>query len=166
MNTTAWAQKLLAAYRRATPQARLWWWLGGGAVALLAIYLMATGGAEAGEPSLTALGVSVLFKLVFIVALIYVSLALFRRWQGARLLTRQHQIAVVETVRLSPRQAIHLVRAGEQMLLIGATDAGLNLLADLELSPLAAPQPATATAQPETSFAALLTAQIPAGPTA
>jgi flagellar biosynthetic protein FliO len=112
------------------------------------------------------LGLSVLLKLVFIVALIYVSLALFRRWQGARLLTRQRQIAVVETVRLSPRQAIHLVRAGEQMLLIGATDAGLNLLADLELRPETAPAAVPAPAQPETSFAALLTAQTPAGPAA
>lgn len=37
-------------------------------------------------------------------------------------------LAVTETIRLSPKQALHLVRVGEQYFLVGATDQNLNLI--------------------------------------
>ena len=39
---------------------------------------------------------------------------------------------LVETIRLSPKQAIHLVVIGEQKLLIGATDQNVALISPIE----------------------------------
>ncbi len=89
------------------------------------------------------LALGLILKLGLVVALIYASLLGLRRWQigGAG---RARRLAVLETVRLSPRQAIHLVRAGERWLLVGATDQALALLSEIEAEPEAAPaaQPA------------------------
>jgi len=45
---------------------------------------------------------------------------------------------VIETVRLSPKQALHLVTVGDRQLLIGATDQNVSLLTpvELDLTPL------------------------------
>lgn len=76
----------------------------------------------------------VIFKLAFVLALIYGSLYLLRRWQvGAFASARQRQLAVLETTRLSPRQSLLLVRVGERAWLIGATDQAVSLLAEVEL---------------------------------
>jgi flagellar biosynthetic protein FliO len=77
--------------------------------------------------------VSVVANLGLIVLLIYGSLYLLRRWQGGALARGAKRIAVLETTRLSPKQALHLVRVGEQTWLIGASDAGLTLLSEVEL---------------------------------
>jgi len=158
MTSPAWLQTIQLAYRRQTTQGRARWWAAGGGAVLLVGYALLSGGGDPEQPTMGMLALSVTLKLVFILALLYGSLALLRYWQGNRPTARQRQIAVVETVRLSPRQAIHLVRAGEQMLLIGATDQGLALLADLELGSAAVAVPAP----PAPEFAALLAAQAPA----
>lgn len=160
MTPRAWLHTLQLAYRRQSTQGRARWWAAGGGVVLMVGYALLSGGGDPEQPNMGMLALSVTLKLVFILALIYGSLALLRYWQGNRPTARQRQIAVVETVRLSPRQAIHLVRAGEQMLLIGATDQGLALLADLELAPATAAATAPVPAAPE--FAALLAAHAPA----
>lgn len=91
--------------------------------------------------------VDVILKLGLVIALIYGSLYALRRWPGGALGARPaRRLAVLETSRLSPRQAIHLLRVGERTLLVGATDQAVTLLADLEPDPLPAvePQPAPA----------------------
>ncbi len=42
-------------------------------------------------------------------------------------------IAVVESLMLSPRASLHVVKAGRRHLLIGSTDAGVHALAEMEL---------------------------------
>ncbi len=88
--------------------------------------------------------VGVILKLGLVIVLIYASLYLLRRWQGGPLAARLKQVAVLETTRLSPRQALHLVRAGSQVFLIGATDQSVTVLAEVEPTPetAAAPQAA------------------------
>jgi flagellar biosynthetic protein FliO len=93
----------------------------------------ATGIASDPFASSSSILVSVLVNLGLIIALIYGSLYLLRRWQGNGFAKSHKQIAVLESTRLSPRQALHLVRVGEQTLLIGATDAGLTLLTEVEV---------------------------------
>jgi flagellar protein FliO/FliZ len=79
------------------------------------------------------LAARVLLNLGLVVGLIYGSLYLLRRWQGGAPGARPaRQLAVLETTRLAPRQAVHLLRVGERTLLIGATDQSVTLLAEME----------------------------------
>ena len=78
-----------------------------------------------------SLVVSVCAKLALVIALIYGCLWVVRRWQGGWFSPRQKQITLLESTRLSPRQALHLVRVGQQVLLVGATDQSLTLLTEV-----------------------------------
>jgi flagellar biosynthetic protein FliO len=82
--------------------------------------------------STAALGLEVVFKLGIVVLLIYASLYLLKRLQAGTATGKRKQLAVLETARLSPRQALHLVQVGDQVLLIGATDQSLNCLLEVE----------------------------------
>jgi flagellar biosynthetic protein FliO len=96
-----------------------------------------------------SLAISVMLKLALVLALIYAALYVLRRWQGGGLASARRQLAVVESLRLSPRQTLHLVRVCDRVWLIGATDQALNLLAEGDptvLQPVAAPTPAGETA--------------------
>jgi flagellar biogenesis protein FliO len=72
----------------------------------------------------------------------------FRRWLQPGLNGKTtRQMRLLETIRLSPKQALHLVLIGDQKLLIGATDQNVSLIAPIEdsLFPITAeesqPQP-------------------------
>lgn len=89
---------------------------------------------------------SAFIKLIIVLLLIVGCGILLRRWQqsapGGKTV---RQMRVVETVRLSPKQALHLVVVGDQKMLIGATDQGISLISNVEHVSLpveeAAPQP-------------------------
>ncbi len=85
--------------------------------------------------------VGFLAKFGFVLLLLYGSLRLLRnvtlRWQG--LTPSTAQIAVLETRYLAPRRALYLVRAGSKVLLLGATDQQISLLADLTSNGLEEP---------------------------
>ena len=98
--------------------------------------------------------VGVFAKLIVVLALIVASSVIFRRWlqPGAR---KNRQVQLLETVRLSPKQALHLVSIGGQHLLVGATDQGISLISQVELSPKTETTE-TVKAQPAKDFASLL----------
>ena len=85
--------------------------------------------------------IGVFAKLGVVLLLVLACSAVFRRWSlpGSKGRKKQ-QMQVIETVRLSPKQAIHLVTVGDQQLLIGATDQNVALLTsvELDLTPVAA----------------------------
>jgi flagellar biosynthetic protein FliO len=104
---------------------------------LATLILAATaGGSGAPDDPLSAgpmFYVGVAVKLAGILLLIVGTAVLLRRWQSGRGAGRaDRQVRLLETVRLSPKQALHLVRAGDRQLLIGATDSGITLLTSLE----------------------------------
>ena len=79
--------------------------------------------------------VGIFAKLIGVLLLIVVSSIIFRRWFQPRSNGKNtRQLRVLETVRLSPKQALHLVSIGDQQLLIGATDQNLSLLTQVEPS--------------------------------
>lgn len=81
----------------------------------------------------------VFIKLVAVLLLFVGGAVILRRWQSGRPgggLTRQ--LRVVESVRLSPRQALHLVEVGNRRLLIGATDQTIAFLSAVENAELPA----------------------------
>ncbi len=134
---TDWLNRIkawyLAASRRQKTQAVL---LMIGVAASLA--LVVSGGSapqpSAGEPS-TLYFVGVMVKLIGVLLLIVGCGVLAMRWaRNPRRLNRGGQMMVVESIRLSPKQALHLVRVGEQQFLVGATDQSIALISPVDLS--------------------------------
>jgi flagellar biosynthetic protein FliO len=138
--------------------ARLKWWqnlprwaqvtvlvLAGGLFILgLALNQASPAGSPAPETtSMTGLWLDAAGKLVVILALIGGAALVLKHWQRSPWRTAERKIAVVETVHLAPRRAIHLVRVGGQHLLVGATDQAITLLSEIEIEPQAEGVPAS-----------------------
>jgi flagellar biosynthetic protein FliO len=120
------------------------WATGLGALLALGLgaLLVISGGAPgpAGEIGTADLAVRLLTNLGIVLGLAYLSLWAYRRATGGAGATRVRRLAVLESQRLSPRQAVHLIRVGERVLLVGATDGGLSTLADVSADvPVAEP---------------------------
>ncbi len=81
-----------------------------------------------------SLALSVLFKLAFVILLIYVSVYLLKRWQAVKISGSSKKLSILETTHLSQRQALHLVQVGGQVFLIGATDQAISYLLQVENS--------------------------------
>ena len=74
----------------------------------------------------------VMLRLIIVIGLIYLSLFLLKSWQSKkRIGIINRRMNLNESLRLSPRQAVHLIQIGEQELLIGSTDQSVNLLAEV-----------------------------------
>lgn len=92
--------------------------------------------------------ISAFVKLIAVLLLIVGSSVIFRRWYQPGISGKStRQMRLVETIRLSPKQSLHLVLIGDQKLLIGATDQNVSLIAPIEenLGPveIEEPQPQT-----------------------
>ncbi len=100
--------------------------------------LVISGGAAPQQPaeeptSLYFAGVVV--KLIGVLLLIVGCGVLAMRWaRNPRRFNRGGQMMVVESIRLSPKQALHLVRVGGQQFLVGATDQNISLISQVELA--------------------------------
>lgn len=73
-------------------------------------------------------------KTIGVLLLIVGGAVILKRMQAKQ--SRVHNdknLQIVETVRITPKQAIHLVRAGNQCFLVGATDQTLNLISQVEI---------------------------------
>jgi len=100
--------------------------------------------------------IGVFAKLAVVLLLILACSAVFGRWSVPGLKSRKNrQMQIVETVRLSPKQALHIVLVGERQLLIGATDQNVSFLTavELDLNPVVEPIDSPAL---KTDFASLI----------
>jgi flagellar biosynthetic protein FliO len=98
----------------------------------------------------------VFVKLVGVLLLIVASAVIFRRWSSFSPTGRRvRHLRLIETVRLSPKQSLHLVSVGSQQLLIGATDQAIALITPVEVNLESSPVEASQT-QPVQDFASLL----------
>jgi len=154
-------KSLLQWWRNATPRSR---WMAG----IVLFSLLCTGallilsGQPVGDPSSAAPDLSGLdyasafFKLLCVLAIIVGGGVLLRRFANRSTVQgKLRQLEVVETVRLSPKQSMHIVRAGDKTLLVGATDQSLALISEINL--VAAPEAQTAPApKSELSFQAII----------
>jgi flagellar biosynthetic protein FliO len=120
------------------------WVIVGGVVAFLIIgaWLMSDLNSPAGgavvpgmtaDPTLnsTGLALGVFLRLILVVGAIYIAAMLVRRWQTGGLKHSERQLTVLETLHLSQRRSVHLIRAAEQVFLIGATDQTVTLLGQI-----------------------------------
>jgi flagellar biosynthetic protein FliO len=76
----------------------------------------------------------VMIKLSVVVVLIFLSAIVYRRWQGKPAVSGQKQLTLLETLPLGPKRVLHVVKAGDQTLLIGATDQSIQLISTLKSS--------------------------------
>ncbi|MBX3052716.1 MAG: flagellar biosynthetic protein FliO [Caldilineaceae bacterium] len=76
---------------------------------------------------------TMIFSLLLIVAAIYGGVWLYKRYgrpgSGEGLLAGGRLLAVQESQSIGPNQKLHLVRMGDEVLLIGATDQNISFLA-------------------------------------
>jgi flagellar biosynthetic protein FliO len=77
----------------------------------------------------------VVLKLGIVLFLIYLSFQVFKRLQKNTVTGKNTQLSVVESVRLSPQQSLHLIRVSDFYLLIGATDHSVTKLSTVDLAP-------------------------------
>ena len=137
-----WRQRVLSQLGERYPALRkipAWGWAGIGIVFLVGCAVLLKWLApkpevqqDSGVLDSTLLGIDVLLKLAVVVLLIYIAAALANRWRSPQTQRREKQLAILETARLTPRQAIHLVRVGERVIVVGATDHTLSLLTEVE----------------------------------
>lgn len=85
--------------------------------------------------------VDAFIKLMVVLVLIYVVFLFLRRWQTGKVVTHRKRLSIAETLRLSPRQSICLVRVGSRELLVGVTDQNMSLLSEVDPEELDAVTP-------------------------
>lgn len=157
---------LLASFKKwfENSSAKQKWFAGLLAFSLLATGMLLSLGGSSTSVTQDPLGstpfyfVSAFVKLLAVLLLIVGSAVIFRRWlQPGMSRKSNRQMQLLETVRLSPKQALHLVMIGDQKLLIGATDQNVSLIAPIENQ--LAPSTETETPpQPTLDFGAMLQA--------
>ena len=81
----------------------------------------------------TAWMTGVFLKLILVLGLIYGAAILYKRTMTGSINNPQKQMRIQETLNLTPKRSLHIVKVGEQTLLIGATDQGINLLSELSV---------------------------------
>lgn len=82
----------------------------------------ASGQATGGGGSLWRLAVGLLLVLALLLAIAW----LVRRSGRARLASGGVELPVVATVRLAPTRAVHLLRVGEELILVGSAEQGVT----------------------------------------
>jgi flagellar biosynthetic protein FliO len=103
---------------------------------------------QAGEDDLASLAGRLAFSLILVVGLAYAGLWGFKRYtvqQGNKVSFAGQLLAVQESRNLGPNQVLHVVRMGEETLLLGATAHNISCLARYGGDQL--PEPFSATLQ-------------------
>jgi len=78
--------------------------------------------------------VGVAAKTIGVLLLIIGGAVILKRLQSKQKANRAGKnLELVDSIRITPKQAIHLVRAGDQCFLVGATDQCLNLISRVNL---------------------------------
>lgn len=105
-----------------------------GVVLLAALVLAFTGGSSR-DAGLGVLALKMTGNTLAVLACLYLVLIGLRRWHTQVAAISDRQLSIVETLRLSPKQVLHLVRVGDRQLLLGASDGQVALLAEVGGTP-------------------------------
>lgn len=101
--------------------------------------------------------ISAIVKLMVVLLLIVGSSIVFRRWlQGNPGRKAVQQMRLMETIRLSPKQSLHLIVIGDQKLLIGATDQNVSLISPIEMEDLGPVSIEESQPQPGVDFGSMI----------
>lgn len=80
-------------------------------------------------------------KTLLVVVLLFITLRVLRRVQGAGPARSGGMLSVLETKSIGPKAQLHLVAVGDRRLVIGQTPAGLVALGELDAAELPVPEP-------------------------
>jgi flagellar biosynthetic protein FliO len=72
--------------------------------------------------------IDVILKLGLVVLLIFVVAVAYRRWQPGSMSAKTRKLNLLETMQLGPKRTLYLIKAGDQELLLGATDQSIQLI--------------------------------------
>jgi len=85
-----------------------------------------------GAFSSTGLALSVFFRWIAVIGLVYLAFIFFRKWQTGKTGQTIRRLSVSERFHLSPKQTLILARVDDREFLIGATDSSINMIAELD----------------------------------
>ncbi len=74
-------------------------------------------------------------KFVLVLGLIYGAAIIFKRSMNSSVRSSIRKMQVQETLNLTPKRSLHIVEIEGQVLLIGATDQGINLISEIPPKP-------------------------------
>ncbi len=86
---------------------------------------------KAGTFGSTGLALSVFFRWMAVIGLVYIAFIFIRRWQGNKSGQSQRRINVLERFYVSPKQVLYLVNVDGREFLLGATDSSINLISEM-----------------------------------
>jgi flagellar biosynthetic protein FliO len=89
------------------------------------------GEAGGGAFGSTGLALSVFFRWMAVIGLMYIAFIFIRKWQMKNSGQPQKRITVVDRFHFSPKQALYLVNVDGREYLLGATDASINLITEM-----------------------------------
>jgi flagellar biosynthetic protein FliO len=76
--------------------------------------------------------ISIFLKWMAVIGLMYVAFIFLKRWMPGQTNQQLKQLAIIERLALSQRQAILLVRVGNRKVLLGATDQSISMITELK----------------------------------
>jgi flagellar biosynthetic protein FliO len=79
----------------------------------------------------TGLALSVFFRWMAVIGLVYIAFIFFRKWQGNKSGQPQRRIKVVDRFHFSPKQALYLVNVDGREFLLGSTDSTISLITEM-----------------------------------
>ena len=82
--------------------------------------------------SLASLSFNIFVKLLIIVGIIYLIFYIYRWWQTKNAIIRKNRLTLKESIRFTPKQAVHIIRVDDKEFLIGATDQQISLLSTID----------------------------------
>jgi flagellar biogenesis protein FliO len=109
--------------------------LGFMSILTLGLFFIQSGGSNsiAQDPfaNSTSLALDVTFKLILVVGLIYVASIILRRWKGGKSYSISRQMELKETIHLTSKRALHLIKVEGRLFMVGSTDMSVNLISEL-----------------------------------
>ena len=82
--------------------------------------------------SLASLSFNIFVKLLIIIGIIYLIFYIYRWWQTKNAIIRKNRLSIKESIRFTPKQAVHIIRVDDKEFLIGATDQQISLLSVID----------------------------------
>ena len=93
--------------------------------------------------------------LLLIVAFIYASVWLMKRYSTGKVNNGGGFVTIIERKHLTPKQALYVLKVGDEHLLVGATESGINKICDVKV-PESTQPPNKRTSPQESKFSQLL----------
>ena len=69
---------------------------------------------------------------IIVLILMYLFLGLLRKWQFGKRGSNKKRLRIIESVRVTPRQAMLLIKVDQREFLLGSTDQALSLITEVD----------------------------------